>query len=456
VRDAEQFISDIGTQRPLRDFLSDASDDRHAIVTRAPGRLDVMGGVADYSGALVAEATIAEAALIALQWRTDRQWRFWSLDTDAENPGLLAQLSLDAFFEAQGLRDYADVQAELAHNPETRWAAYLAGCVFVLMAEGFAPALSTGANILLRSSVPLGAGVSSSAAMEVAMMQALNVSLGLALDGVTVARLAQLAENKVVGAPCGIMDQMASALGVENSLLAILCRPHEVQGTQAWPKGVRFFGVNSHVVHSVGGGAYARARVAAFMARRILGVDYLANAVLPSAPNELCQLLPETIQGADFLQAYGETGDSATRIDPTGDYPVRAAAEHGIREHQRVVLFLEHLSQGNADKSLRAAGDLMAQSHESYSRIGLGSPETDLLVALARQAGSSRGIYGAKITGGGSGGTVAFLTDGPDAEQAVREIAAAYQQQTGLVPQIVEAGKSPGALAFGHRQWEND
>jgi len=454
VRDAEQFITDMETQGPLRDFLQEASDTSQTIVTRAPGRLDVMGGVADYSGALVAEATIAEAALVALQPRADRLWHFWSLDANPALPGLQAQWPLDVFFEAQGLRDYPAVQAALAGDAQTRWAAYLVGCVFVLMAEGIAPALATGGNVLLRSSVPLGAGVSSSAAMEVAMMQALNVSLGLDLDGVVVARLAQIAENKVVGAPCGIMDQMASALGVENSLLAILCRPHEVQGARAWPDGVRFFGVNSNVVHSVGGRAYARARVAAFMARRLLGVDYLANAVLPSGSAVQDALLPLEIRGADFLRSSGETGDSVTRIDPDTLYPVRAAAEHGIWEHQRVVQFLEHLSQGDRGNSLRAAGDLMIQSHESYSRIGLGSPETDLLVTLARQAGPHRGIYGAKITGGGSGGTVAFLTQGPDAERSVREIAAWYQQQTGLVPQIVEAGKSPGALAFGFRQWE--
>ena len=97
------------------------------------------------------------------------------------------------------------------------------------------------------------------------------------LDGVTLARLAQMVENRVVGAPCGIMDQMTSALGVANSLLLILCQPHEVQGTQALPDGVRVFGINSNVKHSVGGTAYTRARVAAFMGRKILGVDYLAE-----------------------------------------------------------------------------------------------------------------------------------------------------------------------------------
>lgn len=455
MRDADKFCSDIQSQGCLRAYLRDAAGSQNTIVTRAPGRLDVMGGVADYSGALVAEATIAEAALIALRPRTDNVWRFWSLAPGSETPGLHAQLSLDMFFDTHGLRNYAEVQRELTGNPETRWAAYLAGCVFVLMAEGHAPALRAGANVLLRSAVPLGAGVSSSAAIEVAMMQALSVALGLKLDGVTLARLAQQAENKVVGAPCGIMDQMASALGVQNSLLTILCQPHEVQGTQRWPDDVRLFGINSNVVHSVGGGAYARARVAAFMARRLMGVDYLANALLPPEISDLNALLPETINGADFLHAYGETGDSVTRINPTVNYPVRAAAEHGICEHQRVSEFLQRLAHGDGEQSLQAAGTLMSASHESYTRIGLGSAQTDLLVALARRAGPSQGVYGAKITGGGSGGTVAFLMRGTNADQTIQNIAAQYQQQTGLVPQSVEAGQSPGAISFGFREVEN-
>lgn len=455
MRDAEQFIAELRTPGELRTFLQEAADIRHALVTRAPGRLDVMGGVADYSGALVAEATIAEAALLAMQPRTDRVWRFWSVDADTQNPGLRAQWPLDVFFDGQTLRDYDTVRAKLEGNPETRWAAYLAGCVFVLLAEGIALSLDTGANVILRSSVPLGAGVSSSAAMEVAMMQALNVLFTLNLDGVEVARLAQIAENKVVGAPCGIMDQMASGLGKENSLLAILCQPHEVQGTYTWPDGVRLFGVNSNVVHSVGGGAYARARVAAFMARRLLGIDYLANAVLPLGITDWEALLPEEVLGAEFLHAHGETGDSVTRIDPSTVYPVRAAAEHGVLEHKRVAEFLNLLSHGAQAQNLQAAGELMYQSHQSYSSIGLGSVETDLLIKMARQTGPQRGIYGAKITGGGSGGTVAFLTHGPDAEQTIKEIAAQYRQQTGRVPQIVEAGKSPGAIAFGHRLLEN-
>ena len=99
--------------------------------------------------------------------------------------------------------------------------------------------------------------------------------------------------------------------------------------------------------------------------------------------------------------------------------------------------------------ALNMAGLAMYESHASYTSIGLGCSETDLLVELGRAAGPGKGIYGAKITGGGSGGTVAFLTYGDCAEQAIEEIAEAYRQQTGRTPQIFLGGQSPGAVAFG-------
>ena len=214
----------------VRAFFSESSDP--VILARAPGRLDVMGGVADYSGALVAETTIAEAALVALRRRSDAQIHLWSFGIERDGLTPHANLSLHDFYQGDALRDYASVRTLLAQAPGTRWAAYLAGCFYVLLAEGIVSQFESGADILLSSGVPLGAGVSSSAAIEVATMQAINVAYGLAMDGVTVARLAQTVENRVVGAPCGIMDQMTSALGIEKSVLLILCQPHEVQGTE--------------------------------------------------------------------------------------------------------------------------------------------------------------------------------------------------------------------------------
>ena len=423
-----------------------------ATLTRAPGRLDVMGGVADYSGSLVAEMTIAEAALVALAPRSDRVLRVWSRGIEAEGFTPQVSLSLDDFYSPNDrsvLLSYDAVRSRLGHVPETRWAAYVLGCVYVLLAEGIVPDFPHGANLLLDSRVPLGAGVSSSAAIEVAAMSAFNAAFHLNLTGVTLARLSQIVENKVVGAPCGIMDQMTSVLGVPNSLLLILCQPHEVQGTQALPKGVKVYGINSNIKHSVGGTAYTRARVAAFMGRKILGVDYLAQIEAGSSSTETAAEMPEMIVGADFLAEYGETGDLVTAIDPGMTYPLQAAVHHAIYESIDVKAFVSLLSPQRPADALYLAGDLMYESHRSYTRIGLGCPETDLLVELGRAAGPSKGIYGAKITGGGSGGTVAFLTYGERSEQTVHEIAEAYRQQTGRTPQIFLGGQSPGAAAFG-------
>ena len=287
MQDISDFKHFLRTDPIAQAFLSEHRAGASVTLARAPGRLDVMGGVADYSGSLVAEMSIAEAALVALAPRTDRTLRVWSRGIEAEKLTPQVSLFLDDFFAGGALISYETVHSRLCHDPQTRWAAYLFGCVYVLLAEGIVSSFPHGANLILDSRVPLGAGVSSSAAIEVAAMQAINAAYGLSLDGVALARLSQMVENKVVGAPCGIMDQMSSALCVPNSLLLILCQPHEVQGTQALPDGVRVFGINSAVKHSIGGSAYTRARVAAFMGRRIFSenvkteLPYLAEFSFP-------------------------------------------------------------------------------------------------------------------------------------------------------------------------------
>ena len=147
-----------------------------------------------------------------------------------------------------------------------------------------------------------------------------------------------------------------------------------------------------------------------------------------------------------------------TTVDSETVYPVRSAVEHAVYEHQRVTDFVSCLAEASAGRAghrclaLMRAGECMYASHWSYTRIGLGSRETTLLVRLAREAGLAKGIYGARITGGGSGGTVAILCDGDEAEKVVNQIAAEYQQQTRIVPTVVPSGMSDGAGPFGaHR-----
>ena len=174
----------------------------------------------------------------------------------------------------------------------------------------------------------------------------------------------------------------------------------------------------------------------------------LAN-VTPSAWEAVFrEHVPTRLEGAAFLERYTGLTDHVTRVEPGRTYGVRAATAHPIYEHARVQQFAELLAGPANEAHLVELGQLMYASHASYSACGLGSEGTDLLVKLVRQAGPKEGFYGAKITGGGSGGTVAILGC-RGADQAMQAVAERYARQTGR-PKRIFAGSSPGAAAFGH------
>lgn len=416
-------------------------------VARAPGRLDVMGGIADYSGSLVAEMPVGQAAVAGAQIGGTEDGAVIVGTANAEAEGLAAAVTLhhELFTNPVSLlRHLRDAPSQ------ERWAGYAAGCLSLLRAEGLVPR-GVGARIFVRSEVPLGAGVSSSAAIEVASMRALAAAFGVPLDGLTLARLCQRVENDVMDAPCGIMDQVTSALGEEGRLLLLLCQPNKLEGTVELPTGWSVFGVDSGVKHSVGGlvNPYTRVRVAAFMGYRILADraksgfgGYLCNVTPERYREILPEGLPETMKGVDFLAAHGGIYDTVTRVEPSETYPVRAATEHPIFEMQRVKRFVESLRDGS-DTAMAEAGEQMYGAHASYSACGIGAPETDLLVALAR---SHPEVAGAKITGGGSGGTVCLLCRADAEERIATAVADAYQAQTGITPRVIR-GTSPGAFA---------
>src|SRR6185295_191043 len=147
------------------------------------------------------------------------------------------------------------------------WAAYVAGCCVALRLE-LGLAQRSGASLLVASSVPEGKGVSSSAAIEVATLGVLAGLAGVCIDPVRAALLCQRVENLVVGAPCGVMDQMTSSCGSAGQLLPLLCQPAELQPSFAVPAGLAFWGVDSGLRHAVSGADYGEVRVAAFMGYR--------------------------------------------------------------------------------------------------------------------------------------------------------------------------------------------
>ncbi len=378
--DVEAFLETL--QRIDRHRQSEVRElfdrERELMVTRAPGRLDVMGGIADYSGSLVLQLPLREATRVALQKDPERRLRIVSLDAEADG----------------------------------RAAAF-------------------------------------------------GLSLGLA----ELALLCQKVENEVAGAPCGVMDQMTAAVGESGRLLALLCQPAELQPSVPLPDDLALWGIDSGIRHQVSGADYKEVRVGAFMGYRIVAeraglraspaeggrvrIDdlrwkgYLAN-LTPLELHAFSDDLPLRMNGGEFLRRYGGITDSVTRVDSERDYAVRVPTSHPIEEHARVRAFARGLAEPGRGESL---GALMRQSHESYSRCGLGSDGTDRLLALVA-AVSGAGLFGAKITGAGSGGTVAVLGR-PNAVWAVVEAARRYGAETGR-PARVFTGSSPGAVPFGH------
>jgi galactokinase len=415
-------------------------------VARAPGRLDVMGGIADYSGSLVLQRPIAEGTWAAFQPGDQGDLRVLSFG----NPNRTAKLKVGTRVEYQRAREiYTAREAQ-------RWAAYIAGVFLVLVRER-GIRVNSGGSLLISSSVPEAKGVASSAALEVAVMQAACAAHGIQIPAHEIAVLCQMAENLVAGAPCGIMDQMTSACGEEDSVLSLLCQPAELQPPVKVPDEIRFWGIDSGERHAVSGSDYGAVRCGAFMGLRMITANdkfaggYLANISVDEFEQSHQASLPVEMSGADFLSRYSTTVDPLTEVDPERVYKIRQPAAHPIYEHGRVREFRDLLLRNSCHETeLRRLGELMYESHASYSACGLGSRGTDLIVDLVHAAGPNAGLYGARITGGGSGGTVAIVGRA-DSDRTVADIVEQYTNATGYRPHVF-SGSSPGASRFGvHR-----
>lgn len=462
-------------QSPRREVSRLFDPKSEIVVARAPGRLDVMGGIADYSGSMVLQMPIQEATFVGLQLDPSRKLTIVSL-TEEPSRRSFFEIPLADFEDERRTGDYQAARERFERDPARHWAAYVAGAFIVLMRERQVR-FPSGARILVASRVPEARGVSSSAALEVAAMQAVASAFNIAITPREIAILCQLVENLVVGAPCGVMDQMTAVYGEEARLLALLCQPAEVEAMVPIPDGLAIWGLDSGTRHSVGGADYTAARVGAFMGYRMIAemaglevchiasdgrveVDdprwggYLANLTPSEFEQTYAARLPDQIEGAEFLSRFQGTTDSVARVSAGRNYAVKIPTAHPIYENDRVKRFLELINEASEDRELELLGELMYQSHASYSACGLGSAGTDLLVRLVRDAGSRRGLYGARITGGGSGGTVAVLGR-RDAASAIKDIAETYYEQTGYRPHIF-SGSSAGAAAFGYLRLVNE
>ena len=473
--DVTAFIDELSAldRHPAAEVRGLFDPGRELFVARAPGRLDVMGGIADYSGSLVLEMPIFEATIAALQRDQARKLTIISLGEVGRTLKFEMPLS-DFDGDSSGPVDYGTSRAYFQCEPASHWASYVAGVFLVMMRERHIN-FQEGARILISSSVPHGKGVSSSAALEVAVMQAAATAFQVQIEPRDIALLCQTVENLVVGAPCGVMDQMTAVCGKSHRLLALLCQPAEIRGIISIPNEVAFWGIDSGVRHLVSGEDYSSVRTGAFMGYRIIAElaglitsesapgkplhiedpnwgGYLANVTPAEFEQKFAAQLPEHMGGREFVTRYRGTTDPVTRVGLERNYALRVPTAHAIYEHHRVSLFAELLAGDVNERSLEALGELMYQSHTSYSSCGLGSEQTDLLVQLVREAGPAQGLYGAKITGGGSGGTVAVLGR-RNSDSAVEKLADRYARETGYRPHVF-AGSSPGSAEFGYLELE--
>lgn len=438
--------------------------DREVIISRAPGRLDVMGGFGDYSGCHVLEWPLSNACFCALQVADDH-----NIEVQSQEPGLDGQRLLWQGSVAEvrtACADLGQARAYFQRDTDASWIAYVLGAL-ALLKQAYDVELLSGLRLFIQSQVPLGKGVSSSAALEVAVMQALARHFNLNIPGEQLAKLCQQVENLIVGAPCGLMDQMTSACGRSDHLMQMLCQPGTVEAHISLPNELAFYGIDSGIRHSVGGSDYAHVRISTYIAYRILAEqcdfpvwyeegracirderwqNYFGNMSVTEWET-LRDHIPEEISGADFIERYQATHDTVTQVDPAVIYHPRVAADHPVYEEQRVLRFKSLLTHDPKHDECIELGQLMFAAHASYNANQIGSDGTDHLVRLAQEYGPEQGIYGAKISGGGSGGTVAILAK-RSAEETVRAIMQQYQAESGRQAELF-IGSSPGALVFG-------
>ena len=360
-------------------------------LVQAPGRVNLIGEHTDYNEGFVFPAAIAFTTQVAIAKRDDR-----SLVVFSENYLEGCEFDLD----------------HLPTSPRGHWSDYVVGVVVLLTRRfGTLPGL----NLLIHGHVPRGAGLSSSASLEVAVCSALLAISEEELDGTAVARLCQQAENEFVGARCGIMDQFVCVHGQKDYALQLDCRSLEYRLFPVPPE-VRLVICNTMVRHSLAAGEYNQRREECEAAARYFS-----------------ELLPKVRALRDLtmedLVAFG------------GQLPpqIRKRARHVISENGRVLQAAGALKR----KDLTFFGKLMADSHASLrDDFEVSCDELDLMVRLAQQ---SDGVYGARMTGGGFGGCAIALLQADHVERFKTTLAAEYEHATGRTPELYVSSAADGA-----------
>src|ERR1039457_4792701 len=361
----------------------------------APGRVNLIGEHTDYAEGFVMPVAIDFATLAGISPRTDGKIVIYS-----EN------------YTEEKTFDAAALPAEAAKH----WSDYPIGVVVLLTGEGYK---IPGFSLSLWGDVPLGSGLSSSAALEVVTMLAITTLIGVSIPGPKLARLCQRVENEFVGANCGIMDQFISANGKEDNALLLACRDLSFK-LPPIPAHIALVIANTMVKHSIAGGDYPTRRreseaACAIIASHRPGVPFLRDATLEDLEKWGHEMVPKSLM----------------------------RARHVISEDLRTVAAEKALEKGD----LKELGRLMAEAHKSYSGDFEGScVEADAMVEMAQDL---PGLIGARLIGGGFGGCTINLVERSEAAAFAKALGARYAARFGIEPQIHICHASGGAPRLG-------
>ncbi len=350
---------------------------RSTVTAQAPGRVNLIGEHTDYNGGFVLPTAIPQVTRVELTARDDQTVQVWS-SADPKSHVLRYELRQEA--------------------PQRAWIDFIQGVTQLLRQDGFA---LRGFDARIESKVPLGSGLSSSASLTVALMRALRDGFDLKLDDVQIARLGQRVENEFVGARVGIMDPMAASLADQGTALFLDARSLQFERVPL-PAGSELIVLNSGVSHQHSAGDYNTRRAECEKACTILGVQQLRDVSVADLDRVLA--LPE---------------------------PLRRRARHVITENDRVLQAVAAMRGGDLPK----LGKLFYASHISMrDDYEVSIPEIDLIVDLAR---ADADVYGARLTGGGFGGSVVMLAHPGKGKTVAEGIAKTYAKRAGKQPKIL-------------------
>jgi galactokinase len=376
----------VSLEQRVKEEFTTRFGERPSLIVRAPGRVNLIGEHTDYNDGFVLPMAIDRAIWLALRPRDDQRVLLHSLDFD--HP---ADFALDNFSPG-----------------DEGWVEYVKGMAWALQESGFA---LRGWEGVSAGDIPVGAGLSSSAALELATARAFAAVSDLPWDPTQMARLAQFAENQWVGVNCGIMDQMISASGKAGHALLIDCRTLETQ-LAPLPPGTAVVVMDTATRRGLVDSAYNERRAQCETAARFFGVAALRDV--------------------DEATFNGRAAD----LDPI----TRQRARHVITENQRTIDAMAAMLQEDAAE----LGRLLNASHASLrDDFSVSSAELNQIVECAQRRVTA--CFGARMTGGGFGGCAVALVDAESAQAFGQAVAACYQAATGLQPQIYICRPADGA-----------